>query len=230
MVIDSSIWGYFINAGGVVKFVMLLLLLASLVSWTLIFQRFSLLRQARKAQRLFEDKFWSGVELNKLYADISHRMQGIDGMKNIFVAGFKEFLRLHNQPGLTSEAILEGSERAMRIAQSRENDKLTQNLALLATIGSTSPYVGLFGTVWGIMTSFHALGTVSQATISMVAPGISEALVATAMGLFAAIPAVVAYNRLSYDADRLLNHYETFQDEFSAILNRQINKGVVNES
>jgi biopolymer transport protein TolQ len=148
-------------------------------------------------------------------------------LENIFQAGFREFSRLRKQPGISPDAVMEGSQRAMRIAYSHEMDRLEQHLSFLATVGSTSPYVGLFGTVWGIMTSFHALGGASQAsmTISMVAPGISEALLATAMGLFAAIPAVIAYNRYANQVERLLNFYATFQDEFSSILYRQLHAG-----
>lgn len=141
------------------------------------------------------------------------------------MAGFREFIRLRKQGGVAPSVILEGIQRAMRIARSREMDKLEQHLSFLATVGSTSPYVGLFGTVWGIMTSFHALGSAQQATIAMVAPGISEALIATAMGLFAAIPAVIAYNRFANEVERLLNQYDTFQEEFSNILYRQVHAG-----
>jgi biopolymer transport protein TolQ len=141
------------------------------------------------------------------------------------LAGFREFIRLRKQGGVAPSVILEGIQRAMRIARSREMDKLEQHLSFLATVGSTSPYVGLFGTVWGIMTSFHALGSAQQATIAMVAPGISEALIATAMGLFAAIPAVIAYNRFANEVERLLNQYDTFQEEFSNILYRQVHAG-----
>jgi biopolymer transport protein TolQ len=224
MTMDNSIIGYFLNAGIVVKFVMLLLLAASVVSWTIIFQRALLLRQTQKASRKFEDRFWSGGDLTRLYNDSHSRPTEAGGIRTIFQSGFKEFLRLVNQPNCPQDDIMEGSQRAMRVAQSREVEKLSTHLAILATIGSTSPYVGLFGTVWGIMTSFHALGNVQQATIAMVAPGISEALVATAMGLFAAIPAVIGYNRFATEVDRLANQYETFQDEFSAILYRQIYK------
>lgn len=225
MSVDTSILGYFLNAGLVVKFVMFMLLMASVVSWTLIFQRSILLKQTRKASRQFEDRFWAGGDLSRLYNDLTSRIQDAGGMRMIFQSGFKEFLRLIKQANCQPDDIMEASQRAMRVAQSREVEKLSQHLSILATIGSTSPYVGLFGTVWGIMTSFHALGTVQQATIAMVAPGISEALVATAMGLFAAIPAVIAYNKFATEVDRLSNQYETFQDELSAILFRQISKG-----
>lgn len=222
MVTDQSIFGYFINAGPVVKLVMLLLLGASIISWTVIFQRRLVLKQARTALQEFEAEFWSGIDLGKLYTQISNAKASIHGLKVIFFSGFKEFARLRQQPHIQAEAIIEGVQRGMRIAYSKEADRLEQHLSFLATVGSTSPYVGLFGTVWGIMTSFQALtGATQQATIAMVAPGIAEALVATAMGLFAAIPAVIAYNRYSNQVERLLNQYETFQEELSSILYRK---------
>lgn len=221
MLTDNSLLSYFTNAGPVVKFVMLLLLLASVASWTLIFQRGRLISQARKAMKLFEERFWSGVDLTKLYSEMAGHIDQLSGMESIFTAGFKEYIRLRKQPNMPPAEILEGAQRAMRIATARELDAIEHHLPLLATIGSISPYVGLFGTVWGIMTSFHALGNVQQATIGLVAPGISEALIATAMGLFAAIPAVIAYNRYSTDIERIMNQYDTFQEEFSSVLYRQ---------
>lgn len=222
---DQSLWVYFADASLIVKAVMLLLLAASIISWTIIFQRGSFLKQARIAIEAFEDKFWSGVDLSKLYTEITAEEKEPQGFASIFHAGFREFARLRKQ-NVSPEAVLEGAQRAMRIARSREMDQLEQNLPFLATVGSTSPYVGLFGTVWGIMTSFHALaGSQQTATIAMVAPGISEALVATAMGLFAAIPAVIFYNRYANQVDRLLNHYDIFQEEFSSILYRQAYSG-----
>ena len=221
MATEQSFLVYFLDAGTVVKTVMFLLLAASVASWTMIFQRGMFLKRARSAVEQFENSFWSGTDLSRLYTEINARGENSSGLENIFSSGFKEFLRLSKQPGTQPQTIMEGAQRAMRIANSREMDKLEQHLSFLATVGSTSPYVGLFGTVWGIMTSFHALGNVQQATIAMVAPGISEALIATAMGLFAAIPAVIAYNRYANDVERLLNHYETFQEEFSSILYRQ---------
>lgn len=223
MVADPSIFSYFTNAGLVVKIVMLILFAVSIISWTIIFQRRIILKQARIAIQEFEAEFWSGIDLGKLYAQISHTKSSIQGLKVIFLAGFKEFARLRQQPHIQPEAIIEGVQRGMRIAYSKESDRLEQHLSFLATVGSISPYIGLFGTVWGIMTSFQALtGTAQQATIAMVAPGISEALVATAMGLFAAIPAVIAYNRYSNQVERLLNHYGAFQEELSNILHRKI--------
>lgn len=220
MASETSFLVYFLDAGIVVKTVMLMLLAASVLSWTFIFQRAAILKQAKTAINDFESLFWSGIDLSKLYTDVSHQQHPV-GQAAIFIAGFKEFLRLNKQTNISPAAILEGVQRAMRIVRSREMEKLEQQLSFLATVGSTSPYVGLFGTVWGIMTSFHALGNVQQATIAMVAPGISEALVATAMGLFAAIPAVIAYNRFANDVERLLQHYETFAEEFANILYRQ---------
>jgi len=218
--IDSSFLTYFVNAGLVVKLVLLLLVCASIVSWTYIVQRGFYLGNTRKATLAFEERFWSGGDLSKLYNESIEKSQAT-GLELIFQAGFKEFLRLHKQSGMTADAIMESARRAMRVSQMREQDKLEMHLPVLATVGSTSPYVGLFGTVWGIMLSFRALANVQQATIAMVAPGIAEALIATAMGLFAAIPAVVAYNRYANDINRLLNRFDGFQEEFSNILLRQ---------
>ena len=221
MSLDSSFLTYFVNAGLVVKLVLLLLVLASITSWTYIVQRAYYLKDMRKETVEFETTFWSGGDLSKLYADTSRKQADLQGVEAIFHAGFKEFLRLHKQPAIPADHVMESARRAMRGAQIREQDKLEMHLPVLATVGSISPYVGLFGTVWGIMLSFRALATVQQATISMVAPGIAEALIATAMGLFAAIPAVIAYNRYSNDINRLLNRFDMFQDEFANILFRQ---------
>lgn len=220
MAADQSLWMYFFNASPVVKGVMLLLIAASVLSWTMIFQRGFFLKRAQGEIVSFEDLFWSGAELSQLYAELKNQNRPTEGLASIFIAGFHEFVRASKQ-ATSPHAVLDATQRAMRIARSRAVDKLEQHLSFLATVGSTSPYVGLFGTVWGIMTAFHALGGVQQASIAMVAPGISEALVATAMGLFAAIPAVIAYNRFSNDVERLLNHYDTFQEEFFNILYRQ---------
>jgi biopolymer transport protein TolQ len=219
--IDSSFLTYFLNAGLVVKLVLMLLVGASIVSWTCILQRLFYIKEARDATTQFEHAFWSGGDLSKLYAEVIKNKENLRGMASIFQSGFKEFLRLHKQPGMNGEAIMESAQRAMRVAEMREQDKLEIQLPLLATVGSISPYVGLFGTVWGIMLSFRALASVQQATVAMVAPGIAEALVATAMGLFAAIPAVVAYNRYSNDINRLLSRFGAFQEEFANILFRQ---------
>ncbi len=208
------------DASLLVKLVMLTLLAISVFSWTIIFKKRAELAQAKQDADAFEDKFWSGNELNKLYEDISARPHSSRGMEGIFEMGFKEFVRL-KKSAPESPMLLDGAQRVMRISLAREIDQLEVSLPFLATAGSISPYIGLFGTVWGIMNSFMALGEVQQATLGMVAPGIAEALIATAMGLFAAIPAVVAYNRYSNDVERLINRYDTFLEEFSSILQRQ---------
>nr|MBS0020633.1 protein TolQ [Gammaproteobacteria bacterium] len=210
-----------LNASLLVQLVMLLLLAASLASWTMIFRKRLDMRRAQRAADEFEDQFWSGKDLVSMYNRINASQYSLSAMERIFQSGFKEFARLRNQGGLDAKAVLEGSQRAMRVALRREADALEIYLPFLATVGSTSPYIGLFGTVWGIMNSFRALGNVDQATLSMVAPGIAEALIATAMGLFAAIPAVIAYNRYTSDVERLTSRYDTFVEEFSTILQRQ---------
>lgn len=221
---DLSILSLVTNASVLVQLVMLLLLVASLMSWNIIFQKRKMLAQARQRADEFEDRFWSGGDLSSLYTQVKSGRHGDSGMSVIFEAGFKEFARLRKQEGIDPKAVLEGSQRAMRVALARETDKLELHLSFLATVGSISPYVGLFGTVWGIMNSFRALGNVKQATISMVAPGIAEALVATAMGLFAAIPAVIGYNRFNTELERLIGRYDAFLEEFSSILQRQAHK------
>lgn len=225
MVAEQSLMVYFTEAGPMVKSVMGILLIASLASWAIIFQRFTYIRNAKRSIKKFEEQFWAGSDLSKLYSELHQDKNKCQGVQVIFLAGFKEFIRLRKQENIDPAVVMDGVQRAMRIANSREADKLESNLSFLATVGSTSPYVGLFGTVWGIMTAFHALGNVQQATIAMVAPGISEALVATAMGLFAAIPAVIAYNKFSANVERTLNQYDTFQEEFANILHRQAHIG-----
>ncbi len=220
MTADHSIIDLILNASLLVQLVMLILVIASIVSWTMILNKRVVLKRAISDAEDFEEQFWSVEDLSPLYTKISNRHHEPNGMEKIFEAGFKEFARLNKQQNIEPEAVLDGSQRSMRIAMNKEMDHLETNLNFLATVGSTSPYVGLFGTVWGIMNSFQALGTVQQATIAMVAPGISEALIATAMGLFAAIPAVVAYNRYSNDVERLINRYDNFMEEFSSILHR----------
>ncbi|MEW8014046.1 MAG: protein TolQ [Candidatus Sedimenticola endophacoides] len=210
-----------VSASPLVQLVMAALLLASVISWTMIFDRARVLSGARKAAERFEQRFWSGIDLGALYREIDKEEGEAAGMANIFHAGFREFARLKKNPEIEPMAVVEGARRSMKVALSRELDELENHLSFLATVGSTSPYVGLFGTVWGIMNSFRALGNVKQATLSLVAPGIAEALIATAMGLFAAIPAVVAYNRYSNDLERLNGRYEDFLDEFTTILQRQ---------
>jgi len=217
---DLSMITLISEASLVVKLVMLALLAISLYSWLLIFRKRDELNRAKLDADTFEDKFWSGNELNKLYEDISSRPHASRGMEGIFEVGFKEFVRLKKSTP-ESGKVLDGAQRVMRISLAREIDHLEMSLPFLATAGSTSPYIGLFGTVWGIMNSFRALGNVQQATLGMVAPGIAEALIATAMGLFAAIPAVIAYNRYSHEVERLINRYDTFLEEFSSILQRQ---------
>ena len=208
------------NASPLVQGVMALLLIISVVSWTMIFQKYRALKKAKQEAIEFENRFWSGSDLTTLYREVNTR-EDVEGLESIFKSGFKEFVRLRKQGGIDPMAVLEGSQRVMRVELSREVDQLETNLPFLATVGSTSPYIGLFGTVWGIMNSFRALGNVNQATLAMVAPGIAEALIATAMGLFAAIPAVVAYNRYSNEVERLIGRYTMFIEEFSTILQRQ---------
>jgi biopolymer transport protein TolQ len=217
---SHSIVQLVLQAGPVVQAIIALLLGASMVSWTIIFRKRFLLRQAEGEANRFEGTFWSGGDLGKLYRAIGTRGRATVGMESIFEAGFGEFSRLRAPSGGPAAELLEGVRRAMRVAQLREIDRLEASLATLATVGSTSPYVGLFGTVWGIMGAFQGLGNVQQATLAMVAPGIAEALIATAAGLFAAIPAVVAYNRYADKVGRLELRYDAFMDEFSTLLQR----------
>ena len=220
---DLSFFSLVANASLVVQLVMALLLIASLMSWWYIFSKHLVVRQAVRAADAFEDEFWRGADLNQLYQRIGGATRGVTGMEKIFEAGFREFVKLRRQSGMDISAVMDGTRRAMRACYHRELDYLEANLAFLATVGSVSPYVGLFGTVWGIMNSFRGLANVTQATVAHVAPGIAEALIATAIGLFAAIPAVVAYNRYTHDIDRLATRYESFMEEFSNILQRQLN-------
>ncbi|HED17678.1 MAG TPA: protein TolQ [Gammaproteobacteria bacterium] len=217
---DYSFIGLIMGASPVVKVVMVLLLLASIVSWNHILRKAAVIKLARRAADEFEKRFWSGSDLNDIYRSVVQRRDPATGMENIFEAGFKEFARLRKQSNAKPMEVLEGSQRAMRVSLARELDELDTHLSFLATVGSTSPYVGLFGTVWGIMNSFRSLGSVEHATLALVAPGIAEALIATAMGLFAAIPAVIAYNRFANDVERLDSRYDTFMEEFSSILHR----------
>lgn len=218
---DMSFLGLFLQASLLVKTVMLLLLGMSIYSWTLIFARSRMIKAAKSALNHFEDRFWSGHDLSRLYKETAARSERISGGEKIFYTGFKEFSRLHRMPGRNVEGVIDGAHRSMRVSLSREMDELENGLTTLATIGSISPYIGLFGTVWGIMNSFIALGEVQQATLSMVAPGIAEALIATAMGLFAAIPAVMAYNKFSTQAGQLETSYINLMEEFTSILHRQ---------
>ncbi|GAA6205403.1 MULTISPECIES: protein TolQ [Thalassotalea] len=217
---ELSFLDLFLQASLLVKAVMLTLLGFSIACWAMIFQRRKTLRAAREQLQNFEDKFWSGADLTKLYNEVSARSH-IHGIESLFVAGFKEFARLRKSHISTPQIIVDGTHRAMRVALSREVDELETHLPFMATVGSISPYIGLFGTVWGIMNSFIALGAQEQATLAQVAPGIAEALIATAMGLFAAIPAVMAYNRFTHHVEKLENSYGNFMEEFSSILQRQ---------
>ncbi|WP_260258820.1 protein TolQ [Vibrio intestinalis] len=225
MTADISILDLFLQAGFTVKVVMLLLLGMSIVSWAMIIKRSKALSQAAKDAEAFEDKFWSGNDLSVLYQAVKKRKDELTGTEEIFYSGFTEFARLRKSNATSPDFIMEGTGRAMRVAVAREVDDLETNLPFLATVGSISPYIGLFGTVWGIMHAFIALGEVKQATLAMVAPGIAEALVATAMGLFAAIPAVMAYNRLSNKVSKLEHNYATFSEEFHSVLHRQAMAG-----
>lgn len=216
---DLSVWQLVVEASPVVLVVILLLALASVAAWAIIFVKGRIIAHSRRQAEVFETAFWSGGDLGALYRSIEIKGRAGTGLQSIFESGFGEFSRL-KQMAAPADQLLEGARRAMRVAQMREIDRLEKNLALLATVGSTSPYVGLFGTVWGIMSSFHNLGNAQQATLAAVAPGISEALIATAMGLFAAIPAVIAYNRFADQVGRLELRFDTFMEEFSTILQR----------
>ncbi len=219
---DTSLWSFIANAGFVVKTVMLILLFASIASWTIIFQRLKQVRETKKAMKLFETQFWSGIDLLQFFDKMKENGEIREGVANIFFAGFKAFQLCSNQPGVSKDSILQDTKSAMEIAHEQEIDSLEKNLSFLATIGSSSPFIGLFGTVWGIITSFQALGAAQQATIAMVAPGISEALIATAIGLFAAIPAVIGYNRLVTSVDSLDSQFQIFQKELNRIFHHKL--------
>ncbi len=220
MTFDQTILKLIMDASLIVKAVMVILVLASLASWTLMFIKRNQLRKAEKKLEIFEDRFWSGISLNKLYGDLANRTDR-EGMAAIFFNGYHEYARLNKGAIPRLLPVTDTAQRAMRVAETREMDKLEQNLSFLATVGSTSPYIGLFGTVWGIMNSFISLSEMKQATLAVVAPGIAEALIATAIGLFAAIPAVIAYNRFSDKVDRIAIRYENFREEFTTLLERQ---------
>jgi len=217
---DMSILNLVLEAGPVVQGVMAILVIASVISWALILGKSLQLRRAKREADDFEEDFWGSSDISGTYSQLTQRRGTLSGLERIFEAGFSEFGRLRRKT-VNDEIIMDGSGRAMRIALAREADDIEQHLPFLATVGSISPYIGLFGTVWGIMNSFTALGNVQQATLAMVAPGIAEALIATAIGLFAAIPAVIFYNRFATEIDRLLNRYENFSEEFSTVLQRQ---------
>ena len=223
---DMSIIHLITGASFIVQLVMFLLALASVLSWTVIFSKWKLLSAAKENAEEFEDRFWNAHDLSDLYNQTSknEKVVGSNGLETIFESGFREFAKLRKDENLSPKVVMDGVQRSMRVALNREIDAMENHLPFLATVGSTSPYVGLFGTVWGIMNSFRALGNAKQATLGMVAPGISEALIATAIGLFAAIPAVIAYNRYIHHVERLTSRYDAFYEEFSNILQRQAHK------
>ena len=218
---DLSLLALVSQASLLVKLVMLLLLVVSLVSWWFIFRKAFILRDTRRRSEDFERTFWSGPDLNQLFQSIVGGKRAASSMDRIFEAGFREFVKLRRQTGMSVAVVMDGTRRAMRATYQREMDYLDSHLSFLATVGSVSPYVGLLGTVWGIMNAFRGLANVQQATLGQVAPGIAEALIATAIGLFAAIPAVIAFNHYARDIDQLATRFETFMEEFSNILQRQ---------
>lgn len=219
--VNESLLVYFTDADAVVKTVMLILAIGSILSWVFIFQRGFFLRSTQQSLKTFEKSFWNSKNLADLYTETNQSESKNQGITHIFQSGFKEYLAWGAKSPEQKERVIEGVARAMRVASTKEIDKLEKHLPFLASVGSVSPYIGLFGTVWGIMSAFHALSNVQQASISMVAPGISEALVATALGLFTAIPAVLAYNRYANQVENIVNKYEVFQEEFTNILLRQ---------
>lgn len=221
---EMTVTSLIFNASPVVQAVMLLLVLASVISWAIIVQRSGFFYRADGLSKAFEERFWSGVDMQQLHEQVNHQPNPDSGCENLFRAGFQEFQRLRDKRA-DADALMQGVSRALRISLSVEQSKLEAQLPFLASVGSTSPYVGLFGTVWGIMTSFIGLAKVQQATLAVVAPGIAEALIATAIGLFAAIPAVLAYNRFAARSNTLLSRYEIFAEELSTILHREAHAG-----
>ena len=221
MTAELNFLDLFLKASIVVQLVIVILISFSIISWAIIIQRSRILTSALKVANTFEDRFWSGEDLNKLYDGLSNRREVLTGSEQIFFVGFKEFSRLKQVNANAPEAIIKGTTRAMNLAMNREVEALESRVPFLATVASVSPYIGLFGTVWGIMHAFMALSGAKQATLQMVAPGIAEALIATAIGLFAAIPAVMAYNRLSLRVNAIEQNYGNFIDEFTTILHRQ---------
>ena len=217
---DLSLISLVMRASFLVQLVMIALLAASILSWAIIYLKYHVVKQAKRETLRFEDQFWSGINLAELYTRVKRNTDELEGLVRIFESGFSEYLRIIKQANVGTEMMLLSVQRSMKVSLAREEERLESNLSLLATIGSISPYVGLFGTVWGIMNSFIALGSVKNASLAMVAPGIAEALIATAMGLFAAIPAVIAYNRYAEHIDRLVGAYENFTEEFATILQR----------
>lgn len=218
---EMTISGLIFNADPIVKLIMLLLLFCSIYSWSIIIKRISVLKDSRKCLLEFNQEFWTSSDMSKLYTNLSINNDNLNGLSRLFYTGFKEFLKLRQKASLRGEALMDGVERAMRVTMTQESEVLERQLTMLGTIGSVAPYIGLLGTVWGIMGSFTVLGGVEQATLPMVAPHIAEALIATAMGLFVAIPAVVAYNRLVKSVDNTISEYENFHDEFCGILHRE---------
>ncbi len=221
---EMTVTSLILNASPVVQAVMAILIAASVVSWSIILQRVGTYRRADSLSRQFEERFWSGMDMRQLYEQTNHQPNPESGCENLFRSCFQEFQRLRDKHA-DAEAIMQGVSRSLRITLSVEQSKLEAQLPFLASVGSTSPYVGLFGTVWGIMSSFLGLAKVQQATLAVVAPGIAEALIATAIGLFAAIPAVLAYNRFAAQSDGLLSRYEIFAEELSSILHREAHAG-----
>lgn len=216
MNIDNNLWHFIAHSGPIVKLVLLILIATSVMSLTIIFQRLNYFKNAKSSASRFEKTFWSGVDLAQLNENLNHKKETLTGLEHIFSSGFDAYLKTKEHTPSNMESI----QRAMRIARVREFERLDKHLSFLATVGTTTPYIGLFGTVWGIMAALQALGNVTQASISMVAPGISEALIATAVGLMTAIPARIAYNRFCNDVDKISNTYETFQEELYALLLR----------
>ena len=221
---NLSLWQLIWNADIVVQLIMLILIVGSIWSWAIMLQRFQIIQAAKTEAKQFAKHFWSTGNISQVYQQINQKKNNTRGMSYLFSCGFREFLRLRQQPNLKGDVIVEGIERSMRVALMQQSEKLEHQISLLGTIGAIAPYVGLLGTVWGIMASFTALGGVEQATLSMVAPHIAEALIATALGLFVAIPAVVGYNRFSRSVDGLLLEYENFQDELCTLLYKEAYK------
>ena len=219
---DFSIVHLLLNASWVVQAVVLILMAVSIASWTAIFRKIFALKEVKALNDVFEREFWSGTSLNELFAAAAKNGRNAGPMERIFASGMREYQKLRERRISDSSALMDGARRAMRASFQREMDAIEANLSFLASVGSVSPYVGLFGTVWGIMHAFTGLAALQQVTLAKVAPGIAEALVATAIGLFAAIPAVLAYNRFTHDIDRVANRMETFMEEFSNILHRSV--------
>lgn len=220
---DLSLLSLLTNASVLVQLVLVILLAMSMISWWFIFRKMFVVREALRRTEEFERSFWSGADLGTLYQAAASNRANAGSLEHIFESGFREFVKLRKQHGINLSVLMDGTRRAMRATYQREMDHLESHLSFLATVGSVSPYIGLFGTVWGIMNAFRGLANVGQATLAHVAPGIAEALVATAMGLFAAIPAVVAFNHYVRHIERLSTRYDSFMEEFSNILQRQAN-------